>query len=52
MILTPARYLQAAAPAAYAVALDVSPSLALAASSGVCLLMCALTFGLRPVSGR
>lgn len=50
MILTPARYLQAAAPAAYALALDVSPGFALAASSAVCLLMFALTFGLRPVS--
>lgn len=48
MILTPARYLQAAAPAAYALALDVSPGVALAASSLVCLLMFALTFGLRP----
>lgn len=52
MILTPARYLQAAAPAAYALALDVSAGFALAASSAVCLLMFALTFGLRPVSGR
>ncbi|WP_332658549.1 MFS transporter [Brevundimonas sp.] len=50
MILTPARYLQAVAPAAYAVALDVSPGFALAASSAVCLVMFALTFGLRPVS--
>lgn len=48
MILTPARYLQAAAPAAYALAIDVSPGVALAASSAVCLAMCALTFGLRP----
>lgn len=52
MILTPARYLQAAAPAAYALALDVSAGFALAASSAVCLLMFALTFGLRPLSGR
>ncbi|MGZ9113135.1 MAG: MFS transporter [Brevundimonas sp.] len=52
MMLTPARYLQAAAPATYALALDVSAGFALAASSGVCLLMFALTFGLRPVSGR
>lgn len=50
MILTPARYLQAAAPAAYALALDVSPGFALAASSAVCLVMFALTFGLKPVS--
>ncbi|MDQ3124266.1 MAG: MFS transporter [Pseudomonadota bacterium] len=51
MILTPARYLQAAAPAAYAIALEVSPGVALAASSAVCLLMFVLTFGLRP-NGR
>ncbi|WP_332678325.1 MFS transporter [Brevundimonas sp.] len=50
MILTPARYLQAAAPAAYALALDASAGFALAASSAVCLVMFALTFGLRPVS--
>lgn len=47
MLLTPARYLQAAAPAAYALALDASPAVALGASSLVCLAMCALTFGLR-----
>ncbi len=52
MILTPARYLQSLAPAAYAVALDASLFLALALSSAVCLLMFALTFGLRPVSDR
>lgn len=51
LLLTPARYLQALAPAAYAIALDASPQAALAASSLVCLAMCALTFGLRP-SGR
>jgi len=51
LLLTPARYLQALAPAAYAIALDASPNVALAASSLVCLAMCALTFGLRP-SGR
>lgn len=51
LLLTPARYLQALAPAAYAIALDASPGVALAASSLVCLAMCALTFGLRP-SGR
>ncbi|MDI1328459.1 MAG: MFS transporter [Brevundimonas sp.] len=48
LLLTPARYLQAVAPAAYAIALDASPHVALAASSLVCLAMCALTFGLRP----
>ncbi|MGZ9114931.1 MAG: hypothetical protein ACXW3K_09940, partial [Brevundimonas sp.] len=51
LLLTPARYLQALAPAAYAVALDASPYAALAASSLVCLAMCALTLGLRP-TGR
>lgn len=51
LLLTPARYLQALAPASYAIALDTSPYVALAASSLVCLAMCALTFGLRP-SGR
>jgi MFS family permease len=49
LLLTPARYLQAAAPAAYAVALDVSSGVALAASSLVCLAMCGLTIGLRPI---
>lgn len=48
LLLTPARYLQAVAPAAYGLALDVSPGVALAASSFVCLAMCALTIGLRP----
>lgn len=48
LLLTPARYLQAVAPAAYAIALDASPGVALAASSVVCLVMCALTFGLKP----
>lgn len=48
LLLTPARYLQALAPAAYAVALDASQYVALAASSLVCFAMCALTFGLRP----
>ncbi|MDP2118082.1 MAG: MFS transporter [Brevundimonas sp.] len=51
LLLTPARYLQAAAPAAYALALDTSPGVALAASGLICLAMFALTFGLRP-SGR
>ena len=48
LLLTPARYLQALAPAAYAFALDASPQVALAASSFVCLAMCALTIGLGP----
>lgn len=46
MLLTPARYLQAAAPAAYAVVLDTSVILALTLSSAVCLMMLGLTFGL------
>ncbi len=50
MVLTPARYLQAAAPAAWALAIDVSTGLALALSSAVCLGMCAVTLGLRPRS--
>lgn len=50
MVLTPARYLQALAPAAYALAIDVSPGFALTASSLVCLAMCALTVGLGPRS--
>lgn len=49
MILTPARYIQAAAPAAYALALDASPLMAMASTSLVCLAMAALTLGLRPV---
>lgn len=52
MLLTPARYVQAAAPAAYALALDVSPGVALAASSAVCLAMFGLTFGFRPTDQR
>jgi MFS family permease len=50
MVLMPARWLQAAAPAAYALALDVSAGFALAMSSAVCLLMFALTFGLTPAT--
>lgn len=50
LLLTPARWLQAVAPAAYALALDASPGVALAASSLVCLAMCALTVGLRPTA--
>ena len=46
LILTPARFLQAAAPLSYGVLLDRSAGLALAASSAVCLLMFAMTFGL------
>ncbi len=48
MVLTPARYLQALAPAAYALAVEVSPGFALTVSSLVCLGMCALTLGLGP----
>lgn len=49
LVLTPARYLQALAPAAYALAVEVSPAAALGLSSLVCLGMFALTLGLRPV---
>ncbi len=48
LLLTPARYLQAVAPGAYALALDASPGVALAVSSIVCLAMCVMTVGLRP----
>lgn len=47
LLLTPARYLQALAPAIYALAIEVSPLSALIASSLVCFAMFALTFGLR-----
>lgn len=50
LILTPARYLQAAAPAAYAVAVEVSPAAALSLSGLACLAMFALTLGLRPTA--
>lgn len=50
LVLTPARYLQAVAPAAYALAIGVSPLLALGLSSLICLGVFALTLGLRPVS--
>lgn len=48
LVLTPARYLQALAPAAYALAIEVSPLVALAVSSLLCLGVFALTLGLRP----
>lgn len=48
LLLTPARYLQAAAPAAYALVLDLSVQTALAVSSLMCLAMLGLTMGLRP----
>lgn len=47
LLLTPARFLQAAAPAAYGLLLDRSATLALAVSGGVCLIMFAMTVGLR-----
>ena len=47
LILTPARYVQAAAPAAYALAMDASPGVALAVSSAICLGMFALSFSFR-----
>lgn len=46
LLLTPARYLQAAAPAAYAWVLDGSVTAALLLSSALCLGMLTLTFGL------
>lgn len=48
LILTPARYLQAAAPAAFALAVDRSPWLALTLSSILCLAMLIATVGLGP----
>lgn len=48
MVLTPARYLQAVAPAVFALALDASAALALVLSSAVCLAMLPLTLGLSP----
>lgn len=50
IVLTPARYLEALAPAAYAVAVELSPAAALALSSLVCLSMFAMTLGLRPTA--
>lgn len=47
LLLTPARFLQAAAPAAYGFLLDRSVTIALAVSGGVCLIMFAMTVGLR-----
>lgn len=51
LMLTPARFVQAAAPALYGVVLDRSAGLALLVSSGVCLVMFAMTFGLRQRPG-
>jgi hypothetical protein len=51
LMLTPARFVQAAAPAVYGVVLDRSAGLALLVSSGVCLVMFAMTFGLRQRPG-
>ncbi|MDO9589411.1 MAG: hypothetical protein Q7J13_15990 [Brevundimonas sp.] len=50
MVLTPVRYLQAVAPAAFALALDASVALALVLSSAVCLAMLPLNrpSGVRP----
>lgn len=47
MLLTPARFVQAGAPAAYALALDVSVGAALLLSSLICLGMLGLTLGLK-----
>ncbi len=49
LVLTPARFAQAAAPALYGMALDRSAGLALLISSGVCMVMFAMTFGLKRV---
>lgn len=51
LVLTPARFVQAAAPALYGLVLDRSAGLALLVSSGVCLVMFAMTFGLRRKPG-
>ncbi|KPF75587.1 hypothetical protein IP78_13605 [Brevundimonas sp. AAP58] len=48
MALTPARYLQAVAPAAFALALDASVATTLALSSTICLAMLLLTLRLTP----
>ena len=47
-MLMPARFVQAAAPALYGVALGHSAALALMLSTGSCGVMFAMTFGLRP----
>ena len=51
LMLTPARFVQAAAPALYGVVLDRSAGLAMLLSSGVCLVIFAMTFGLRRKPG-
>ncbi|MBX3478276.1 MAG: hypothetical protein KF910_11750 [Brevundimonas sp.] len=51
LMLTPARFMQAAGPALYGLALERSAALALAASSAVCLIMFAATFGLERRDG-
>jgi hypothetical protein len=48
LLYTPARFIQAAGPALYGLALDRSPAAALALSSGACVLAFAMTFGLAP----
>lgn len=48
LLLTPARFVQAAAPALYGVVLDRSAGLALLLSSAICLVMFVMTFGLKP----
>lgn len=47
MIGIPARFLQAGGPVVYGLILDRSPVAAIAMSSGLCLFMFAMTFGLR-----
>lgn len=46
LINTPARFVQAAGPGLFAMALATSPQAALALIAGVCLMMFAMTFGL------
>lgn len=46
LINTPAKFAQAAGPGLFALALATSPQAALALTSGVCLMMFAMTFGL------
>ena len=48
LLTTPARFVQIAGPALYGLLLDRSAVLAVAASSAICLVMCACTFRLGP----
>jgi MFS family permease len=51
LMLTPARFLQAAGPTVFALALARSPAVALAVTCGVCGVMFAMTFGLKREGG-